>query len=140
MISGFSCIGTVWLKVLNVFSDIIIHNSLRFSLNISTFYDKIGHKVPYTCAKFKRNRSTGRVFLVGSKLLLWNGAKKKKKVKKMEQFSGTHILRTTGSISFKFICRVVYMEGIKICKFDRSRPSCYRDTRGWIWQVSGSCK
>ena len=24
------------------------------------------HKVPYRCAKFERNRSTGRVFLVGS--------------------------------------------------------------------------
>ena len=25
----------------------------------------IGHKVPYRCAKFERNRSTGRVFVFG---------------------------------------------------------------------------
>ena len=40
--------------------------------------------MPYQYNKFERNRSTGRVFLVGSKLLLYNGAKKKKKkVKKI---------------------------------------------------------
>ena len=76
-----------------------MHNSLKFSLNISQFQAKIGHKVPYRCAKFERNRSTRRVFLVGLKLL---GAKKKKKVKKIGQFSGTHISQTTWPISFKF--------------------------------------
>ena len=43
-----------------------------------------------------------RVSLFGSKLLLYNGAKKKKKkVKKMGQFSGTHISQTTELICFK---------------------------------------
>ena len=60
--------------------------------------------MPYKCAKFERNRSTIRVFLLGLKLLLQNGAKKnkKKKVKKIGQFSGIHISQTTGLISFKF--------------------------------------
>ena len=42
--------------------------------------------MPYRCAKFERNQSISRVSLVGSKLLLQNGAKKKK----MMQFSEVH--------------------------------------------------
>ena len=41
--------------------------------------------MPYTCAKFEINQSMRRVSLVGSKLLLLNGAKKKN-VKKMGNF------------------------------------------------------
>ena len=42
-------------KDFNVFSDIIMHNSLRFSLNIRNVLAKVGHKVPYRCANFERN-------------------------------------------------------------------------------------
>ena len=35
------------------------------------------------------------------------------KVKKMGQFSVTHILRTTEPISLDLVCRVAYIEGIK---------------------------
>ena len=34
-------------------------------------------------------------------------------MKKIGQFSGTHISRTTGPILSNLVCRVVYMEGIK---------------------------
>ena len=50
----------------------------------------------------------------------------KKNVKKMGQFSGTHILQTTGPIS---VCSRVYV-GHKICECDRNWLSDYRDTRG----------
>ena len=39
--------------------------------------------------------------------------KEEEKGEENGQFSGTHISRTTGLISFKLVCRVVYMEGIK---------------------------
>ena len=48
--------------------------------------------MPYSCTKFERNRSTRRVSLVGAKLLLQNGAKKKKNMKKMGHFQ-KHIYR-----------------------------------------------
>ena len=70
-----------------------------------------------------------RVSFFGLTLFLLNGAKKKN-VKKMEQFSGTHILQTTGPISFKLgESRTHIYGGHKICEFDRNRPSDYRDMR-----------
>ena len=47
-------------KILKIFSDFIIHNSLRFSLNNSKLWDT-GPDVPYQCAKFERNWSTGKL-------------------------------------------------------------------------------
>ena len=78
--------------------------------------------MPYRCTIFERNQSTGRVFLVGSMLLLHNGTKKnkKKKVKKIGQFSGTHISRTTRLISFKFGMQDRVYGEHKICEFDRN--------------------
>ena len=52
------------------------------------------------------------------------------KVKKMGQFSGTHISLTTEPISFKFGMLGRVYGGHKICAFDRNRPSVYRDMRG----------
>ena len=43
----------------------------------------------------------GRVFPLVKSYFCKNGAKKKK-MKKMEQFSGTHISQITAPISFKF--------------------------------------
>ena len=54
----------------------------------------------------------------------------KKMVKKMGQFLGTHISRTTGLISSYLVCRVAYMEGIKYMIYGRNWPSGSRDTRG----------
>ena len=47
----------------------------------------------------------------------------------MGQFSGTHISRTTGPISFKFGMWGRIYGGHKICEFDINRPSGYRDMR-----------
>ena len=54
----------------------------------------------------------------------------KKKVKKMGQSSGTHILRTIGPISFKCGMYSRVYGGHKICEFDRNWHSGYRDIRG----------
>ena len=51
-------------------------------------------------------------------------------MKKIGKFSGTHILHTTGPISFKFGMLGHVYGGHKICKFDRNQPSGYRDIRG----------
>ena len=93
---------------------IIIHNLLRFSLNICKVSTKIGHEVSYKCTKFERNWSIRRLLLVGSKLVFWNSAKKKKNVKKFGQFSGINFSWTTDWIFLKF---GVYMEGIKYVIF-----------------------
>ena len=58
--------------------------------------------MPYRCAKFERNRSMGRVFSWLKVTFVKRCEEKKKKVKEIGQFSGTHISRTTRSISFKF--------------------------------------
>ena len=78
---------------LNIFSDIIIHNSLRFSLNISQFLTEIGHKVPYMCANFERNRSMRKVSLVGLKLLLCNDVKKKKMWRKWGNCRNSYLVK-----------------------------------------------
>ena len=51
-------------------------------------------------------------------------------MKKIGQFSGTHISRITGPISFKFGMKGHVYGGHKIREFDRDRPSGYGDTRG----------
>ena len=56
--------------------------------------------------------------------------KEEEKVKKMGQFLGTHISRTTRLISFKFGMWSRIYEEHKICEFDRNRPSGNRDMRG----------
>ena len=40
----------------------------------------------------------------------------------MGQFSGTHISRTTGPISFKLVCRVAYIEGLKYVNLIELNP------------------
>ena len=56
--------------------------------------------------------------------------KKKKKVKKIGQFSGIHISQTTGLISFKYGMLGRVYGGHKICEFDRNWPTGYRDMTG----------
>ena len=63
--------------------------------------------MPYRCAKFERNRTTGRLILCGSKIHIKSGVKKKKRkekknVKKIRQFLEVYIFVTTNPISFKF--------------------------------------
>ena len=55
----------------------------------------------------------GRVFLVGSKLLLLKGAKKKKKMKKMVNIQDHISCKLLSRFLSNFVCRVMYMEGIK---------------------------
>ena len=55
--------------------------------------------------------------------------KKKKNVKKIEQFSEVYISQTTKPIFFKFGMQSCVYGGHKICKFDRNRSSGYRDMR-----------
>ena len=55
---------------------------------------------------------------------------KKKNVKKIGQFSGTNILRTTKAIFFNFdMSSCVYVRQ-KICKFGRDWYSSFGDTEG----------
>ena len=56
--------------------------------------------------------------------------KEEEKVKKMGQFSGTHISQTTMPISFKFGMQGRVYREHKICELDRNWPCGYRDTRG----------
>ena len=56
--------------------------------------------MPYRCAKFERNQTTGRLFYVVQKFFK-SSAKKKKIVKKIGQFLEVYILFTTNPISFK---------------------------------------
>ena len=84
--------------------------------------------MPYKCAKFERNRSIRRVSLLAqSYFVKWC---EEEKGEEMRQFSGIHISRTTGPISFKFGMQGRKYGGDKIYKFDINRPSGYRDMRG----------
>ena len=82
--------------------------------------------MPYWCTKFEANQSTSRLFF-GSKLNSYIGAKKKKNMKKIGQFSKKHISKTNKSIS---LGKLVYMEGIKYVNLiEISSVYSYRDTR-----------
>ena len=61
---------------------------------------------------------------------VWCGAKKKKKMMKIRQFSGTYISETTGAISFKFDMQGREYGPTKIYKFDRNRPNSFGATIG----------
>ena len=116
----------IWLKILNIFSNIIFHNSLRFSLNIFKLLTKIGLKVLYRRGKFERNSLTRRV----TQSYFVKQCKVEEKCEENRQFLGTHISWTTGLISFKFGKYSCIYEGHKIYEFDRNWPSSYRDMRG----------
>ena len=64
----------------------------------------------------------------------------RRKMWKNAHFLLTHILQTAGLLSFIFGTQDCVYKGHIICEFDRNWPSGYRDTRGWKWQISGSCK
>ena len=55
----------------------------------------------YRCATFERNRTTGRLFLCGSKILQ-KRCEEEEKCEKIGQFLEAYILFTTNLISFKF--------------------------------------
>ena len=66
--------------------------------------------------------------------------KKKKNMKKIEQYLEKHIPKNTQLISFKFgMPSPVYGKN-KMCKFDRNQFCSYRDMRCWKRWLSGSCK
>ena len=51
---------------------------------------------------------------------------KKKNTNKIRQFSGTYISESTGAISFKFLCNVMYMVGLKYVNLKEIHPIVFK--------------